>query len=67
MASRRLVIPICLLSGAWFLVGLWFPGCSKPPDPWLSVPGGPTKVLVSFPPLYSFTKYIAGDHAKLIA
>jgi ABC-type Zn uptake system ZnuABC Zn-binding protein ZnuA len=41
-------------------------GCAKMPDPWLEVPGK-LKVLVSFPPLYSMVKSIAGDRAAVIS
>jgi zinc transport system substrate-binding protein len=39
--------------------------CRKSPDPWKEVPGGPTRVLVSIPPLYCFAKSIAGDDAAV--
>jgi ABC-type Zn uptake system ZnuABC Zn-binding protein ZnuA len=41
-------------------------GCAKMPDPWLEVPGK-FKVLVSFPPLYSMVKSVAGDRAAVIS
>ena len=41
-------------------------GCAKMPDPWVDVPGK-FKVLVSFPPLYSMVKSIAGDRAAVIS
>jgi zinc transport system substrate-binding protein len=44
-----------------------FPGCGKHEDPWESVPGGPPRVLVSFTPLYCFTKAVAGDDVKVLS
>ena len=41
-------------------------GCAQMPDPWLEVPGK-FKVLVSFPPIYSMVKSIAGDRAAVIS
>ena len=40
-------------------------GCHKAKDPWESVEGGQLKVLVSFPPLYCFTKAVTGKDAKV--
>jgi len=53
------------------LLGLMFlallnAGCSKP-DRWKEVPGGRTKVLVSFPPLYCFAKNVAGEQARVLS
>jgi zinc transport system substrate-binding protein len=42
-------------------------GCHRATDPWKDVPGGATKVLVSFPPLYCFTKGVVGDDAKVLS
>jgi zinc transport system substrate-binding protein len=55
-----------LAAGAVVLVllGGWA-GCTKVPDPWEKL--GPGKrVVVSFPPLYSFTKNVAGDDAPVL-
>ncbi len=41
-------------------------GCSFMPDPWQGLPGK-IKVLVSFPPIYSLVKSIAGDRAAVIS
>jgi len=41
-------------------------GCTKAPPVWDKVPGGPTKVLVTIPPLYSFAKNVAGDDAAVL-
>jgi ABC-type Zn uptake system ZnuABC Zn-binding protein ZnuA len=53
---------------AYLSLLLWLPasalllsGCSKANDPWEGK-GGPPRVVVSFPPLYSFVKSIGGDH-----
>src|SRR5436190_16610161 len=52
-------VPVMLLSA--------YGGCSRAPDPWDATSGreGP-KVLVSFPPLYCFTKAVAGEHARVL-
>jgi zinc transport system substrate-binding protein len=55
-----------LLLPLLFLPLLWIAGCGRPDDPWKNVEGGPTRVLVSFPPLYSFAKQVAGPHAKVL-
>lgn len=47
-----------------FLLGL--AGCSKAENPWEHVAGGPTKVLVTIPPLYSFAKNVARDDAAVL-
>ena len=47
-----------------FMLGL--AGCSKAENPWEHVAGGPTKVLVTIPPLYSFAKKVAGDDAAVL-
>jgi zinc transport system substrate-binding protein len=41
-------------------------GCHKATDPWQQVEGGKLKVLVSFPPLYCFTKGVADKDAKVM-
>src|SRR5215831_16550905 len=41
-------------------------GCKKTEDPWKAVQGsGSVNVLVSFPPLYCFTKAVADSDAKV--
>ncbi len=45
-------------------VALWS-GCSSATDPWAGV-AGPPRVLVSFPPLDSFVKNVAGDRAGVL-
>lgn len=39
-------------------------GCARMPDPWLDQPGRP-RILVTFPPLYSMARLIAGDSAAV--
>jgi ABC-type Zn uptake system ZnuABC Zn-binding protein ZnuA len=41
-------------------MAFWTVGCSRAPDVWEGK-GGPPRVVVSFPPLYSFVKSVAGD------
>src|SRR4051812_31357677 len=43
------------------------PGCGSAGKPWDAVPGGPPRVLVSFPPLYCFTKSVAGDDCAVLS
>ena len=47
-------------------LGIALAGCSKATDPWENVPGGPTRVLVTIPPLYSLAKNVAGDDAAVL-
>jgi ABC-type Zn uptake system ZnuABC Zn-binding protein ZnuA len=71
MAPQRqrkfLVCRLLLLAAVHLSLLLAFTGCSRAPDPWASASGqdGP-KVLVSFPPLYCFTKAVAGEHARVL-
>ena len=56
----------------WWLVlvaalPVGFFGCSAAVDPWPHVEGGRLKVLVSFPPLYSFAKSVAGPDARVLS
>jgi zinc transport system substrate-binding protein len=39
-------------------------GCAKAIDPWEGVPGTP-RIVVTIPPLYSFTRAVAGDEAAI--
>jgi ABC-type Zn uptake system ZnuABC Zn-binding protein ZnuA len=48
------------------LFGATLCGCSKATDPWKDVPGGPTRVLVTIPPLYCFAKNVAGEDAAVL-
>ncbi len=64
----RLVKPLSAMAvalAATFLLAQV--GCRKARDPWADAPGGTLKILVSFPPLYSFTKSVAGDDARVIS
>jgi zinc transport system substrate-binding protein len=51
---------------ALILAVAFYAGCRKQEDPWKEVPGGPTKVLVTIPPLYCFAKNVAGDDAAVL-
>jgi ABC-type Zn uptake system ZnuABC Zn-binding protein ZnuA len=64
MAHRNRLLTI---AGAAALVVAMFThvGCTKTENPWNKVPGGKLKVLVTFPPLYCFTRGVAGDDAKV--
>src|SRR5690242_14198768 len=46
---------------------LWMVGCTTAPDPWASVPGedNAPHIVVTIPPLYSLTRSVAGDRAKI--
>jgi zinc transport system substrate-binding protein len=57
------VLASCLLA-AYLLTLI---GCHKATDPWATVEGGKLKVLVTFPPLYCFTKGVAGNDAKVVS
>jgi ABC-type Zn uptake system ZnuABC Zn-binding protein ZnuA len=46
---------------------LWFGGCRKSDDIWANVEGGPKRVLVSFPPLYCFTRAVADKDVKVVS
>jgi zinc transport system substrate-binding protein len=47
-------------------LGTALPGCSKAKNPWEDVPGGPSKVLVTIPPLYCFAKNVVGEDAAVL-
>ena len=49
---------------AMAVFSLFFSGCSRIEDPWKGVQGQP-RVLVTFPPLYSMVRQIAGDEAAV--
>lgn len=66
MLSRRHAITYLALALVAPLV-LGFTGCSRAKDPWDKVEGGKLKVLVSFPPLYCFTKAVAGNDARVLS
>jgi ABC-type Zn uptake system ZnuABC Zn-binding protein ZnuA len=44
---------------------LAFSGCSPAEDPWKDIPGGSTRIVTSFAPLYCFAKTVAGPDAKV--
>ncbi len=52
-------------TGVLAILAAGFLGCSKTEGPWQGQ-GGPPRVLVSFPPLYSFTKSVAGKDAAVL-
>lgn len=56
--SRRTLLAACGLIALG--MALSTVGCSKAPDVWEGK-GGPPRVVVSFPPLYSYVKSVAGD------
>src|SRR4051812_12286541 len=58
-----------ILIGLVGLVGLaaMLPGCGQASNPWDKVEGGPPRVLVCFPPLYCFTKSVAGKDAAVLS
>jgi zinc transport system substrate-binding protein len=62
--SRRLPWVLLVFSGL-AVVAVAFGGCLKSPDDWEGK-GGPPRVLVSVPPLYSFVKSVGGDHVGVI-
>jgi zinc transport system substrate-binding protein len=65
MVGRRLAWAFLLILGGGCLIGL--NSCTKAPDPWAGLDdGGKKRVVVSFPPLYSFTKAVGGDHVAVI-
>jgi ABC-type Zn uptake system ZnuABC Zn-binding protein ZnuA len=50
------------------LAGIFaFSGCGTAPDPWKGVPGGPTRVVTSFAPLFCFAKNVAGQDAAVLS
>lgn len=62
--SRRLFVPLAVAAIGG--LGLLMAGCLKGPatDPWAKA-GDRPKVLVSFAPLYSFAKNVAGEDAEV--
>jgi zinc transport system substrate-binding protein len=65
MIRRRLAWGLLLVSSLGILFGM--DGCRRAPDPWEGLDGGDRKrVVVSFPPLYSFVKGVGGDHVAVI-
>jgi zinc transport system substrate-binding protein len=63
MTRRRLAFFAAILAFVLAVVG----GCGTAKDPWQNVAGGPKRVLVSFPPLYCFTKNVADSDVKVLS
>jgi zinc transport system substrate-binding protein len=63
MTSRRTFLALLMGFAAASFVGL--SGCSSHNDPWEGK-GGPPRVVVSIPPLYSFVKAVGGDKVAVI-
>src|SRR5437762_10692713 len=61
----RIVCSVATCALAAYLLSLI--GCSRSPDPWGEGKDKSLKVLVSFPPLYCFTKGVAGDDARVVS
>ena len=61
-AKRLVFVAFCMAPVAFIA----FAGCESATskDPWASA-GAKPKILVSFPPLYSFAKSVAGDDAEV--
>jgi ABC-type Zn uptake system ZnuABC Zn-binding protein ZnuA len=64
MHNRPIVLVLAIFGCLGAACG--FAGCGAPPSPWEGVPGGAKHVLVSFPPLYCFTRSVAGPDAKVL-
>ena len=58
--------PYLLASLGFSLIFLALSGCSPAPNFWAEAKPGQKKILVSFPPLYSITHAVAGDHAYVL-
>ena len=58
MTTARRIVPLFVIAALAMLSG-----CSPAANPW---PAGKLKVVVSFPPLDSFLKKVAGDHATVV-
>jgi zinc transport system substrate-binding protein len=58
MTTARRIVSLFLITALAMLSG-----CSPAANPW---PAGKLKVVVSFPPLDSFVKKVAGDHATVV-
>src|SRR5262245_51245098 len=64
MRSRTIfVIATALMA----LAAIRLTGCSRLTSPWPPDSKGKPRVLVSFPPLYSFAKSVAGDDAAVMS
>src|SRR5262245_12324811 len=61
MRRRKAMVLICLMTMTMLVA---FSGCGSLPDGWEGVPE--PRVLVSFPPIYSLVKNVAGDQGGII-
>jgi len=64
--NKRQAIPWVLAAAALSMT-IWCSSCTAPTSAWDDVPGGAKRVLASFPPLYCFTKSVAGPDAKVLS
>jgi ABC-type Zn uptake system ZnuABC Zn-binding protein ZnuA len=64
MNTRRRTVALLFLASFAGAAGL--SGCARDADPWEGKPG-PPRVVVSFPPLYSFVKTVGGKHVGAIS
>src|SRR4051812_22183286 len=63
--ARRTVNWFLVLSALVVVLGLGWSGCSPVPSPWEGK-ARPERVVVTFPPLLSFVRGVAGDHAAIV-
>jgi ABC-type Zn uptake system ZnuABC Zn-binding protein ZnuA len=63
LAPKRLVAVGLIVMALAVVLGT-LAGCGKQGDPW--PPGASPRIVVSFPPLYSFVKNVAGDDAAVV-
>jgi ABC-type Zn uptake system ZnuABC Zn-binding protein ZnuA len=64
---KRQVMRLGVVASIALCCLLWVWGCGAPRSPWNDVQGGSKHVLVSFTPLYCFTKSVAGPDAKVLS
>src|SRR5205823_11892200 len=67
LMSRTTKVTSCLVCCALAVYLLSLIGCTPAPDPWREGKADSLKVLVTFPPLYCFTKGVAGDDARVVS
>jgi len=65
--NKRQAVCSCAIVAVALGVAFLTSSCNAPQSAWDAVPGGPKHVLVSFPPLYCFTKSVAGPDAKVLS
>lgn len=63
MMTRRKVTAVLFLAALAGAAGLG--GCARIEDPWQGQNGSP-RIVVTFPPLYSFVRGVAGDRAAVL-